>query len=84
MKKNTVTQEQVDTIFKNSSLHFETKFNKCMVVTCKLPNGFIIVESSACVDPDNYDATIGMDICVNRIKDKIWELEGYKLQSELA
>jgi hypothetical protein len=84
MKQNTVTQEQVDNIFLNSELNYSTLFGKCTVLTCQLPNGFIIVESSACVDPVNFDETIGADICNERVKNKIWELEGYYLQSELA
>ena len=49
-----------------------------------LPNGFIIVESSSCVDPANYNQSLGEQICMDKIVGKIWYLEGYKLQSELA
>jgi Phage protein (N4 Gp49/phage Sf6 gene 66) family len=83
MKKNTVTKEHVDGILENSFIDTFTSFGKCTIVTCQLPNGFIIVESSACVDPTNYDEDMGRKICLGRIEDKIWELEGYKLQSEL-
>lgn len=84
MNQNTVTQQQVMDIFVNSKLDVKTAFNKCTIVTCQLPNGFIIVESSACVDSSNYDEKIGYEICRERIINKIWELEGYKLQSEFA
>ena len=80
---NTVTQEQVDSIFDESTKRIETFFDKCLVMICKLPNGFILTESSACVDPSNFDVKIGTDICTERIKNKIWELEGYRLQCEL-
>lgn len=79
----TVTEEKVDWILENSDIYVETVFDKCTVVTCMLPNGFVIVESSACVSPENYDEEMGVEICLNKIKDKVWELEGYKLQSEL-
>lgn len=82
MSENKVTQKQVDDIFNNSELDYKTIFGKCTVVTAKLPNGFIIVESSACVDPANFSEEVGANICNERIKNKIWELEGYKLQSE--
>ena len=52
-------------------------------MACQLPNGFVIVESSSCASPENYDVDMGVDICIERIKNKIWELEGYKLQNEL-
>jgi hypothetical protein len=81
---NTVTQEQVDGIFNASTFSIDTVLDKCTVVSVQLPNGFIIVESSACVDPVNYNEQLGADICIQRIKNKIWELEGYKLQSELS
>ena len=35
---------------------------------------------SSCVDPKNYDEKIGKDICMGRIKNKIWELLGFLLQ----
>jgi Phage protein (N4 Gp49/phage Sf6 gene 66) family len=78
--KNTVTKEQIDLLILNSEIDVETKFNKTTIVTCKLPNGFIIVESSSCVDPANYDEELGYEICLKRIENKVWELEGYVLQ----
>jgi len=81
---NTVTQQQVMDIYTNSKFDVKTIFGKCTVVSCQLPNGFIIVESSACVDPANYDEKMGWEICSQRIINKIWELEGYKLQSEVS
>lgn len=50
-------------------------------VHCTLRNGFEICESSACVDPKNYSESIGREICMNKIKDKIWELLGFMLQT---
>lgn len=79
----TVTQEYIDEIIENSTFDVKTVFDKCTIVTCKLPNGFVIVESSACVSPENYDEEIGMEICLKKIKDKVWELEGYMLQQYL-
>lgn len=80
---NTVTIEQVEAILSMSDIEAHTVFDKCTVVSCRLPNGFVIVESSACVDPENYDEEVGIDICLDKITDKIWELEGYRLQEEL-
>ena len=73
----------IDEIIENSAFDVKTVFDKCTIVTCKLPNGFVIVESSACVSPENYDEKIGMEICLKKIKDKVWELEGYRLQQYL-
>lgn len=84
MSKNTVTKEQIDKIFEEGMKLESTIGDKTTVVVFKAPNGFVIVESSSCVDPKNYDFEIGKQICYERIKNKLWELEGYKLQSELS
>lgn len=79
----TVTQEHIDAIIEASDVAVTTAYDKCTVVNVKLPNGFVITESSACVDPRNYDKEMGIEICMEKIKNKLWELEGYKLQCEL-
>ncbi|ANT40120.1 MULTISPECIES: Gp49 family protein [Bacillus cereus group] len=81
--KNTVTQEDINNIVEKSEWTVEEFHGKCTVVVAKLPNGFILTESSACVDPANYDVNIGVKCCKERIIDKIWHLEGYRLQCEL-
>lgn len=82
-KINSVTAEHVQYIMDNAEYEICTTFDKCTVVSCKLPNGFVIVESSACVDAENYDEELGAEICFSKIVDKVWELEGYKLQNEM-
>lgn len=82
--ENTITKEMVDTIVDNwqhTILNDEHNKPKTVVVMARLKNGFVIVESSSCVDPANFDFNIGFDCCVKRIYDKIWELTGFILQS---
>lgn len=83
MNNNTVTQKDIDDIISHSQIKVQTVFGKCTIVSVQLPNDFVIVESSACVDPINYNEAMGVSICMDKIKDKIWELEGYKLQNSL-
>ena len=78
---NTVTQELVDKFIKD--VHVETVDNKTTVVVVELINGFKMVEGSAGVDSANYDEKIGAEICLGRIKNKIWELLGFMLQTAL-
>ena len=59
----------------------ETLGDKTTVVRAVLRNGFEIVESSSCVSPENYDEAVGRDICLERIRDKVWELLGFLLQT---
>lgn len=78
--KNTVTQQEIDNLFEKAEKNIMTVFDKCLIMSVQLENGFIITESSACVEPSNFDKEIGIEICTERIKNKLWELEGYKLQ----
>ncbi len=55
--------------------------DRTTVVRCVLRNGFEIVESSSCVDPKNYSEEYGAKICMEKIKNKIWELLGFLLQT---
>jgi hypothetical protein len=82
-KKNTVTQLQIEALLAETDFEIRTIYGKVTVVVAKLPNGFTIVESSACVDPANYDEAIGVEICKQRIENQLWQLEGYLLQEQL-
>lgn len=55
--------------------------NKTTVVQAELRNGFIITESSSCVEAANYDEEVGRGICMARIESKVWELLGMLLQT---
>lgn len=83
-KKTSVTKEDIESLINESTVDCRTLFDKCTVVTIKLKNGFVITESSACVDPANYNERMGFDICMKAIRNKLWELEGYRLQCELS
>ncbi len=54
---------------------------KITVVRAVLANGFEIVESSSCVSAENYDEALGAQICMKHIKDKVWMLLGFLLQT---
>lgn len=79
----TITEEYIAEIMENSEFETHTVFDKCTIVSCRLPNGFVITESSACVSPENYDEDLGAEICFDKIASKIWELEAYRLQQFL-
>jgi hypothetical protein len=79
-----VTKEQVDAIISASKKESVKMGEKSTVVSVTLPNGFVIVESSSCVDSNNYDHEVGIKICMERVENKVWELEGYLLQSKTS
>ena len=58
-----------------------TMGEKTTVTQITLKNGFIITESSSCVDPKNYSMEIGEEINLEHAKNKIWELLGFLLQT---
>ena len=49
-----------------------------------LKNGFTVVGDSACIDPENFDHNIGEQVAYNNAFEKIWQLEGYRIKSQLA
>lgn len=78
-----VTQKEVDENMKDILVRTVEEFGKpSTYVTVKMKNGFILRESTTCVDPDNYSEEIGKEICLKHIEDKIWLLLGYALQDK--
>ena len=75
-----ITKERIDALLGEADIRTLTLFGKCTVVTAKLKNGFVLTADSACVDPANYDKRMGERICLEHIANKLWELEGYRLQ----
>lgn len=84
VSKITVTKEQVQAIIAEADIEDRKMGKKTTAVCAILPNGFVIVESASCVDPENYDHEMGKKICLERLETKVWELEGYLLQSKQA
>lgn len=77
--KPSISQEMVDDFIVAKEV--TTMGDKCTVVRAILRNGFEIVESSACVSAENYDEPLGEKICMKKIKDKVWFLLGFLLQT---
>ena len=77
-----VTVEQVRDFIE--SVEYRKFGNKTTVAFARLKNGFEIVTSSSCVDPQNYSEDIGKTICMERLENKVWEVLGFELQCRLA
>ncbi len=80
MSNRTITKDQIDALLAASTFTDTKLGEKTTVVCAKLPNGFEVIESSGCVDPANYNHELGVQTCKRRIVDKVWMLEGYRLQ----
>jgi len=81
--KNTITSAHIDALIAASQVEVSTRFGKVTLISIRLPHGFVITEAAGAVDPANYSEEMGKKICLDRIKNKLWELEGYKLSCEL-
>ena len=79
-----ITREKIDYLMETADYQVITAFEKCTIVTARLANGFILTESSACVDPANYDLELGIKYAKEKIRERLWELEGYALQKAVT
>lgn len=74
-----ISQQMVDDFIRETEVM--TMGDKTTVVRAVLRNGFEIVESSACVSAENYDEKLGAEICMEHIKNQVWKLLGFLLQT---
>lgn len=77
---NTVTEQGLmRLIIKEAYVQVGQKTTICCLT---LKNGFEVIGESACVDPANFNEELGRKYSHERAFNKLWELEGYRLQSE--
>lgn len=57
---------------------------KVMVCEVTLVNGFTVRGEASVISKANFRQEIGEEISFTNARSKIWELEGYLLQSKLA
>lgn len=60
---------------------FSGRLTVCVLT---LANGFLVTGESSCVDAANFDADLGKKLARQKARDKIWELEGYRLRQQIA
>ena len=77
MTENRVYPEQIDALIDEAEVIVEDKFGCMTEVHVKLACGFIVTKTSACIDPLNYDREVGKEICMKKVRDDLWMLEGY-------
>ena len=80
---NKVSEEYINCLLDDALVEYKVFFGKCMVCCYKLPNGFTVTGECACVDPDNFHLGLGLELCREEAKKKLWTLEGYLLQQRL-
>jgi hypothetical protein len=48
-----------------------------------MENGYVVLGTSACVDPNNFSAATGEKYAFEDAVNKLWPLEGYLLAEEI-
>ena len=76
---NTITETNVHDFVKE--IEYQPWGDKTTIAKATLTNGFVMVESSSCVDPENFNMDIGSSICKERIYNRVWHMLGFLLQS---
>ena len=77
--KPSISAEMVEAFI--ADVEVQTLGTKTTLVRAILRNGFEIVEASSCVSEENYDVEIGCEVCMKKIRDKVWMLLGFLLQT---
>lgn len=72
-----VTDAYLQNILDKSEIAFTDIYGRCLIAVCKLPNQYIIVESSTVKDEKDFDIQIATNNCIEKLKRKISELENY-------
>jgi hypothetical protein len=58
----------------------DTTVTVCLLT---LTNGFQVTGESACASPENFNEAIGRSVARGNARDKVWQLEGYRLKQHL-
>lgn len=76
---NAIVETNVNDFVKE--IEYQKWGDKTTIAIATLANGFIITESSSCVDPANFNMDVGSSICMDRIYNRVWQLLGFLLQT---
>ena len=78
-----VTKESIKELIKSVQYH---RLDGTTLTICVLTlnNNFTVTGESACVSLANFDPELGQKIAYEDAFNKMWQLEGYRLQCERA
>ena len=79
-----ITPDHIDQLLEKAQVGFwQPKRTTLTICVIQLPNGFCVTGENSCVSPENFQEDIGQKLAFEKARDKVWELEGYRLKSEL-
>lgn len=82
-KTNKITIEYITKLIEEAETQEAIFWDKELVISYKLYNGFTVLGRAACVDPKNFVLEIGRDIAKKDAINQMWLLEGYLLQNRM-
>ncbi len=80
---NKVTPGVIEHILAQSKVDYVVLGGKLTHCTITLPSGFLVTGESSCVDPSEYNKTLGEEYAKARAVQALYMLEGYMLASDL-
>lgn len=72
-----IPEAKIEELIENSAEAVWEPFPGITVMAWQLPNGYVIVDQSGTIDPNEYSRDIGEKFCREHLKTKLWQLEGY-------
>ena len=79
---NTISENDIKKIIKE--VIYTINGQKTTICLLILENDFEVVGTSACVDKNNFNKEVGEKLAYEKAFEKIWELEGYRLQFKIG
>lgn len=81
---NVLVKENVDRLLEDATIVDGTVYDNGTLMSVKLECGYAITVTSECMDPEDYDHEVGLEICREKVYEKLAGLEAYRiLQNEL-
>lgn len=79
-----ITPDHIDQLLEKAQVGFwQPEGTTLTICVIQLPNGFCVTGESAAASPENFQEDIGQKLAFEKARDKVRELEGYRLKSEL-
>lgn len=79
-----ITPDHIDQLLKKAQIGFwQPEGTTLTICVIQLPNGFCVTGESAAASLENFQEDIGQELAFKKARVKVWELEGYRLKSEL-
>ena len=78
-KEDSLTDNDIDRFIEAGRTEAKTIKERCTFVVSEMPTGFLISKTSACVDKSRYSEEVGEEICMEHIRNEVWQYLGFVL-----